>query len=56
MATSGRVMGRPKTWDDEQAAEVMALIRSGEPYREVARRLGITLGMVQRIVRVDTRA
>jgi len=44
-------MGRPKTWDDEQAAEVVRLVNAGIPYRDVALKVGITLGAVQRILK-----
>lgn len=45
-------MGRKREWDDVLAAEVMRLLRLGYRYREVAERLGVSLGKVQRIVEV----
>jgi hypothetical protein len=44
------VMGRKRTWSDDEAAEVMSLVDAGLSYREVCKRLHISLGMVQRIV------
>lgn len=42
--------GRPVEYGEETAAEVLRLVDRGVPYREVAMRLGITLGKVQRVV------
>lgn len=42
--------GRPRTWSDVEVEAVRRLLQSGMRYREIALKLGISLGKVQRIV------
>lgn len=46
----GGMKGRPRVWTDEQADEVVRLVRVMS-YRAVADKLDITLAMVQRILK-----
>jgi DNA-directed RNA polymerase specialized sigma24 family protein len=42
-------MGRRREYTDEQSGAVVVLLGRGLSYREVAARMGMSLGMVQRI-------
>jgi len=44
------VTGRPRTWSDGDVARVMRMLQSGMRYREIALKLNMSLGKVQRII------
>lgn len=46
-------MGRRVEFSGEEVLEVRELLERGESYRTVARLMGMSLGMVQRIVRLS---
>lgn len=49
-----RVRGRPRAWTQDEGNEVMRLVAAGLSYREVCKRLDMSLGMVQRIVSAES--
>jgi len=47
-------MGRRIEFTRDEVSEVMRLLGNGESYRNVARLMGMSLGMVQRISRLNS--
>lgn len=47
-------MGRRIEFTRDEVSEVMRLLGNGESYRNVARLMGMSLGMVQRISRLSS--
>lgn len=47
-------MGRRIEFTRDEVLEVMRLLGNGESYRNVARLMGMSLGMVQRISRLNS--
>ncbi len=47
-------MGRRIEFTSDEVLEVMRLLGNGESYRNVARLMGMSLGMVQRISRLSS--
>lgn len=43
-------MGRKKQWSEVEKERAMELARRGITYREIAGKLGVTLGKVQRML------
>lgn len=48
-----RKIGRPREWGEDEARAVQRLVRAGLSYREIAVRMGVTLGKVQRMVTAE---